>query len=111
MPNKTLDERLGEFDSMFNWADQIKDAELERWKIMYGFVPEDIKAFIKETVEAVMSEKTETTTVKWIGKDEIYCLMGECKSCGEHVISGAVFCSECGRKIVDLPNNLSRKDE
>lgn len=40
---KQLDE---EFDSAFDWADKVKDAELERWKIMYGFQPKDIKTYI-----------------------------------------------------------------
>jgi hypothetical protein len=35
------------FDSMFNWADQIKEQELDRWMLMYGFVPDDLKTFIR----------------------------------------------------------------
>jgi len=50
-----------EFDSMFDWAEQIKEFELERWKIMYGFTPEHIKAFIStiraEERHKVLSEE------------------------------------------------------
>ena len=36
-----------EFDSMFDWADQVKERELGHWKIMYGFQPKDLKDFIR----------------------------------------------------------------
>lgn len=43
---KSDEEALKEFDSAFNWADQIKEQELARWRIMYGCEPQDIKSFI-----------------------------------------------------------------
>lgn len=45
-PSQILKEGLEEFDSMFDLADQIKQQEIDRWKLMYGFVPEDIKSFL-----------------------------------------------------------------
>ena len=50
------EEWIKEFNSAFNWAKQIKDAELERWKVMYGFTPNDIKAFIQKTREEARVE-------------------------------------------------------
>lgn len=42
---------------MFNWADQIKDEELARWKVMYGFQPKDLKYFIRTHIEKVRQEE------------------------------------------------------
>lgn len=47
-PNNNIEGWELEFDSAFNWADKVRDAELERWRIMYGFEPKDIKSFIKQ---------------------------------------------------------------
>lgn len=40
-----------EFNSMFDWADQIKEQEIERWKIDYDFTPDDIKQFISDLLK------------------------------------------------------------
>lgn len=48
-----------EFNSMFNWAEQIKESELERWELMYGFVPNDIKNFIESLLEEQKKELIE----------------------------------------------------
>lgn len=47
----TKPEWEAEFDSLFNWADQVKESETERWRLMYGLTPEQLKSFLKETVE------------------------------------------------------------
>jgi hypothetical protein len=39
-----------EFDSMFDWAEQIKEKELAHWKLMYGFTPTDLKSFFHATL-------------------------------------------------------------
>ena len=43
-----------EFDNMFDWADQVKEKEMARWEIMYGFTPKDIKQFIKKLLKEQM---------------------------------------------------------
>lgn len=45
-----------EFDSMFDWADQVKDSEIERWKVMYGFTPNKLKSFISEVRQRAVEE-------------------------------------------------------
>ena len=50
---------LEEFDSAFDFAEKIKEEELFLWKIKYGFVPNDLKQFIKsrdkKILEAVLN--------------------------------------------------------
>jgi hypothetical protein len=48
----TVEERWErEFDSMFNWAEQVREKELGHWKMMYGFTPKDLKQFIKSELQ------------------------------------------------------------
>ena len=66
----SVDETLAEFDSAFNWANQVKDAELERWRIMYGFVPDDLRNFLKTRLEKVIAAERDA----WIaGTRCFYC--------------------------------------
>lgn len=43
------------FDEMFDWAEQIKDEEIARWKVVYGFIPNDLKQFIGELLAEALS--------------------------------------------------------
>lgn len=45
------------FDSLFDWADQIKVSETLRWKTMYGFKPSDLKSFISSTIQKAVEER------------------------------------------------------
>ncbi len=55
MPNpqreEFIEEKVKEFDSAFNWTDQVKDTELELWRVMYGFTPDDVKKYYIESLE------------------------------------------------------------
>lgn len=45
----TLQEEQEQIESFFNWAEQIKEAEIERWKIMYGCTPDELKSFLTQS--------------------------------------------------------------
>lgn len=66
-----------EFDSMFNWASQIKEKELGHWKVMYGFFPSDLKRFIeqveKDTYNKAISDVLGVLPEAW-NEDTEHCL-------------------------------------
>ena len=45
-----------EWDNMFDWAEQIKEEEIGRWKLLYGFTPDDLKSFIRTLLEDQQGE-------------------------------------------------------
>lgn len=36
-----------QLESLFDWAPQIKEAEINRWRVMYGTTPDGILDFIR----------------------------------------------------------------
>ncbi len=55
-----FEEQIKELNSAFDWADQVKGDELERWKVMYGFVPKDIEKFLRKC-QSEWQEETNRT--------------------------------------------------
>lgn len=57
--NKTLadflESKKKEFERRFDWADQIKESEFMRWKMMYGFTPLDL---VEDLVEERIAHDT-----------------------------------------------------
>jgi len=53
---ETFGKTLEELDSFFNWAEQIKDEEVERWKLMYGVTPEELKNWLRTALEKAREE-------------------------------------------------------
>lgn len=69
-PTEAKGEWEEEFDSMFNWADQIKEVELSRWKMMYGFQPKDLKSFIKVILASERTKAEEGLRARLVGEIE-----------------------------------------
>lgn len=67
-PTEAKGEWEEEFDSMFNWADQIKEVELSRWKMMYGFQPKDLKSFIKVILTSERTKAEEGLRARLVGE-------------------------------------------
>lgn len=67
-----------QFDSAFNWADQVKDSELERWRVMYSFTPDDIKAFIRETLLSHQAEMVRKLDSLRLEMPDHECVLGYC---------------------------------
>lgn len=55
MPNNEAWEKT--WNEMFNWAEQIKEAEIDRWKIMYGFTPSELKSWFSEQLTLARREE------------------------------------------------------
>lgn len=53
MTPKTKQDILEEFDSAFDWAERIKEAELLYWHTMYGFQPRDIRNFLSSALDRI----------------------------------------------------------
>ena len=66
--NQPLQEWEKEFDEIIcplekMWADQVKEEEIERWRVMYGFTPEGLRENIKSFIRALL-EKTRKEAIE-----------------------------------------------
>ena len=89
---KGFEEIVMPLDKM--WADQIKDEEIERWRIMYGFTPrqlrEKVKDFIRQQIQTAEANAIKTTSdrlnkyceekVREALNERIKCVVDDCDS-------------------------------
>lgn len=61
MNNSHLKDVSKRFDEAFEWADKIKNDEIDRWKIMYGFTPNELKAFLLSEITTAYNQGREDT--------------------------------------------------
>lgn len=46
-PPETSEDWEKEWDNCFNWTDKIVGGEIEHWKVMYGFTPNQLKGYFR----------------------------------------------------------------